>query len=93
MTISPNVQYNEPGKGSLLLWYDFPADFLLSGYGKHGGFPSFIKGHFEGFDTANVDMMLLSYCLAPRADIIAACLLLLGRRQGLPTIFNTSPLL
>lgn len=86
MTISHNVHCNKPGKSGMFPWDDFPADFLLLGCGKHGVFPSFLRGHLR-------TLILPSYDLAPPAGTIVGSVLLLGRRQGLPTIFNTSPLL
>lgn len=50
-----------------------------------------LRGHLD-FDTANSDVMLPCSCLAPLLCTIVGSLLLLGRRQGLPSIFNTAPL-
>lgn len=51
-----------------------------------------LGGHLD-FDTANVDVMLLHCFLAPPPSTVVGPLLLLGRRHGLPSIFNTLPLL
>lgn len=60
---------------------------------EHSSIPQQVLGGHLDFDTANVVVMLLRCFLAPPPSTVVGPLLLLGRRHGLPSIFNTLPLL
>lgn len=75
----------------------FKVGFLLETLGgkkpEHSSIPQQVLGGHLDFDTANVDVMLLRCFLAPPPSTVVDPFLLLGRIHGLPSIFNTLPLL
>lgn len=63
--------------------------FIFWKHTRQSSIPQQVRGGHLDFDTADVDVMLLRCILAPLSTVVDS-LLLLGRRQGLPSIFNNT---